>query len=98
MSKQALLDMIPGARRKTVYHEEDGKTYIETRQDVEHIIEAAKLAMDQKPDKEMTRVAYIPEEVLNQSFLEGWFHDNAQWRKWANDPANACYRTTKGTI
>ena len=98
MSKSALLDMLPRARRKTIYHEEDGKTYIETRQDVEHIIKAAAEARDHKPDKEFTLVSYIPEEVLNQSFLEGWFHDNAQWRKWANDPANSCYRTTKGTI
>ena len=98
MSKQALLDMIPGARRKTIYHEEDGKTVLETRQDVEHIIEAAKYFRGLKPDMEMTRVALIPEEVLNQSFIEGWYHDDAQWRKWANDPANECYRTWKGTI
>jgi hypothetical protein len=33
MSKSALLDVIQDSRRKLVYHEEDGKTYVETRQD-----------------------------------------------------------------
>ncbi len=98
MSKSALLDMVFGSRRKTIYHEEDGKTYIETRQDVEHILDAAKMARERTPNKEMTLVAYSPEEVLNQSFVEGWFDDTAQWRKWANAPENAGYRTTKGTI
>jgi len=46
----------------------------------------------------MRRVALIPETVLNQAFNEGWFHDTAAWKRWANDPVNACYRTTKGTI
>ncbi len=44
------------------------------------------------------RVAFIPEEVVNQAFLEGWFGDEAAWKRWANDPANRDFRTTKGTI
>lgn len=98
MSKSALLDLIPDSRRKTLYHEEDGLTYIETRQDVAPVIQAAKDLWCDNPPIEMRRVALIPEAVLNQAFIDGWFHDEAAWKKWANDPANACYRTTKGTI
>lgn len=98
MSKSALLDLVPDARRKTIYHEEGDRRFIETRQDVAPVIQAAKDMWDDKPPLDMRRVALIPEAVLNQSFAEGWFHDEAAWKKWANDPANAEYRTCKGTI
>lgn len=98
MSKKFLLDMIPGVRRSTVLHEEDGRMYVETRQDVAPVIAQAKDLWCDNPPIDFRRVAVIPEEVLNHAFLDGWFHDDSQWRKWANDPANACYRTCKGTI
>lgn len=98
MGKSALLDLLPDSRRKTLYWEEDGNTYIETKQDVSPVIQAAKDMWCDNPPLEMRRVALIPEEVLNHAFLEGWFGDPDAWRKWANDPANACYRTCRGTI
>jgi hypothetical protein len=98
MSKSALLDVIQDSRRKLVYHEEDGKTYVETRQDVEPIIKAAKLIADQPPGKDFRHAAFIPESELNRAFVEGWFHDRAAWKRWANDPANACYRTWPGRL
>lgn len=98
MSKSTLLDLVPESRRKTIYHEEDGRTFVETRQDVDPVIKAAKDMWCEKPPLDMRRVALIPEAVLNQAFNEGWFHDEAAWKKWANDPANAAFRTCKGTI
>ena len=98
MSITHLLDFIPEQRRATIHHEEDGKFWIESRQDVEPIIEAAKMLSNERPDKDFTRVALIPLAILNQSFTEGWFEDPDAWKKWANDPANAAFRTTKGTI
>lgn len=79
-------------------HEEDGRHYIESRQDVGPVIAAAQEMWCDKPPLEMRRVALIPEAVLNQAFNDGWFHDEAAWKRWANDPANACYRTCRGTI
>jgi hypothetical protein len=98
MSKSALLDLATDSRRKLIYHEQDGQRFIESRQDVEPVIRAAKDMWSDSPPLEMRRVALIPDEILNQAFAEGWFHDEAAWKKWANDPANACYRTCKGTI
>lgn len=98
MSKSALLDALPDSRRKLIYHEEDGKTYVETRQDVTPIIRAAKIIADLPPDKDFRHAAYVPETVLNQALLDGWFHDPAAWKRWANDPANDCYRTWKGRL
>jgi len=98
MSKSALLDLIPEDRRKIIYHEEDGKTYMETRQDVSHIVKAAAMMRDETPGKDMRRVALVPKTVLDQSFNEGWFHDEAKWKQWLNDPGNACYRTWHGRV
>lgn len=98
MSKSALLDIVPEARRKSIYHEEGGKTYIETRQDVSHITSAAKIIANSPPGKDFRHAAYIPDAVLDQAFNEGWFHDPAAWKRWANDPANESYRTWKGRL
>lgn len=98
MSKSALLDLLPDARKKVIYHEEDGKTYVETRQDVTQIVEAAKILADQAPGKDFRHAAFIPDTVLDRAFIEGWFHDNAAWKRWANDPANECFRTWKGRL
>lgn len=98
MSKSALLDMLPEDRHKTIWHEEDGKVFLETRQDVAPIIKAAEEMWCDNPPLDMRRVALIPKAVLDRSFLEGWFGDPNAWRKWANDPANRDFRTCKGTI
>jgi len=98
MSKSALLDMIPDDRRKIIYHEEDGVTLVETRQEVSHIVEAARIMADQEPGKDFRHAAYIPQTVLDRAFLEGWFHDPKEWKRWANDPANDCFRTWKGRL
>jgi hypothetical protein len=98
MSKSALLDLVPAARRKIVYHEADGRTLIETRQDVEPILDAAKVLADEAPGKDFRHAAFIPDVVLDRAFREGWFHDAAAWKRWANDPANRGYRTWPGRL
>ena len=98
MSKAELLDVVADARRTTILHEEDGRRFIETRQDVAPVVAAARILADQPPGKDFRHAAFVPEAVLNQAFNEGWFHDRAAWKRWANDPANECYRTWKGRL
>jgi len=98
MSRSALLDAVPDARRKTLLHEEDGRCWIESRQDVAPLIRAAAMVADVAPGRELRHAAFIPETELNRAFTEGWFHDRAAWKRWANDPANGCYRTWKGRL
>jgi hypothetical protein len=98
MSKAALLNYVADERRGAVYHLEDGVTRIETRQDVTHIEKAASIIADQTPGKDFRHAALIPNEVINQAMLDGWFHDPKAWKKWANDPANDGYRTWKGRL
>jgi hypothetical protein len=87
------------ARRKTVYHgTENGQTTIEVRQDCEPIMAAAKIVSEQVPDKDFRHVAFIPEVVLNDALLQGWFHDEKAWKRWANDPDNARFRTGAGRV
>jgi len=96
---RATLEFDPITRRRVSYVEEGDDRYIVTEQNCDHIVASAK-AMSELPhtDKSMKPVAFIPEEVLNRAFLEGWFHDKAKWRAWANDPDNARLRITTGRL
>ena len=38
----------------------------------------------------------IPPSVEARAINEGWFNDQDQWRKWANDSDNNKLRTTDG--
>ncbi len=98
MAKSALLSFAANERRKTILHEEDGRQWVETRQDIAPIVQAAKDMWNDNPPLDMRRVAIIPKTVLDEALLQGWFHDEAAWKRWANDPANAELRTCKGTI
>jgi hypothetical protein len=99
MANKATLEFDPLRRRKVSYVEEGDERYIVTEQDCKGVVAAAK-AMSELPhnDKSLKPVALIPEEVLNQSMLEGWFHDKAKWRAWANDPDNRAFRITQGRL
>ncbi|HSE58227.1 MAG TPA: hypothetical protein VLA99_05955 [Nitrospiraceae bacterium] len=98
MAKSEILDALPGAKRKTIAHEEDGVWRVESRQDCEHIVKAAKIMSEMPQSKDFKLAAVIPETVLNQAFLEGWFHDKAKWREWANDPQNREFRVWPGRL
>lgn len=96
---KGLLDADEGSRRLTIYHEgQNGKHFIETRQDVTHIVEAAKVLSDETPGKDFRLAAVIPMTVLTQAMNEGWFHDKAKWKAWANDPSNRDFRVWKGRL
>jgi hypothetical protein len=96
VSKKALLDAVPESRRLTILHEEDGRQFIESRQDCSGIVKAAK-AMAELPKGENFRLAaLVPETVLNQAFTEGWFHDDNAWKRWMNDPQNRDFRVWDG--
>jgi hypothetical protein len=90
MAKRQLLSADPHKRVKIILAEEDGKHYIETRQDCEHIIEAAKVLAEVPPDPEsgFRFVCAIPDVVWNDAVVNGWLHDKKRWREWAKNPDN----------
>ena len=96
MAKTTLFSGSHNRRIHTLVHDEDGVTRFETRQDVDPIIKAASILSDVPPDKDFTRVALLPMSEYTRAIQEGWFHDEAAWNRWLNDPANDCYRTWHG--
>jgi len=93
MSKQALLSIAPERRSYTVFHEEDGKTYVERRQDVTHLVEAAKVLAEVPPAKEdgWRFMCVIPDTVLEEAMRDGWLHDKPRWRQWMNNSDNRAF-------
>lgn len=83
--KNVMLDWLSGERRATLMHKEDGKAYVESRQDAEPLIEWVKNRAQQPDDKDYKYIGSIPESTLNQAMIEGWFHDQQAWRKWMAD-------------
>jgi hypothetical protein len=83
--KNITLDWIADERRSIVYHKEDGRTYIESRQDVEPILEFVKNKAELPEDKDFKYIGEIPKYMLDKALIEGWADDAAQWRKWFAD-------------
>lgn len=92
MAKSAPLAFDPEKRVKKIYWEEDGVTRIETRQDAEGLVKLARQMSELPHDREMYPICVVPENVLERSYIEGWFHDPAAWRRWMNDPENRDFR------
>ena len=90
MSKQALLSIDPVSRRKTIYHEVDGKTVVEMRQDFGPALKLAKMLADEPPAKEdgWRFLGMIP---FDQAVIEGWVHDEKAIRKFLNDSDNRAW-------
>ena len=87
MAKSAPLKIDPVKRVKIIYHEEDGRKYIETRQDCQALVDAAKILAEVPPRKEdgWRFVGFIPDAVFNRAATEGWLGDKKAWRKWLQD-------------
>lgn len=80
--KNKLLDAFGYGERAALMHKEDGKTYIESRQDAEPLIEWIKDRAQMPDDKDYKFIGSIPMATLDQAMIEGWYHDAAAWRKW----------------
>ena len=75
-----------------------GDLIIETKQDLEPIIERAKELSEQTPGKEWRHVACIPNWFIDKAAKEGWVNDKVRWHRWLNDPDNKAFRTWPGRI
>lgn len=49
-----------------------------------------------KPGSTNKLVARVPMTIMEQSIHEQW--DEADWKKWLNDPANAAFRIWRGQV
>jgi len=87
MANRALISSDPRKRVKVIYGEEDGKTYVEHRQDVELLGKAASILADEPPDPETGYrfVCFIDDATWAKAVAEGWMHDKDAWRKYARE-------------
>lgn len=80
-----MLDWLADERRATLHHKEDGRFYVESRQDAEPIVEWVKQRANMPDDKDFKFVGSVPMSAVNQALIEGWANDPAAWRKYLAD-------------
>lgn len=101
MSKH-LIDSDPMTRQKQVAHVgHDGSLGIESKQDVEAIVDRNKL--ERKNDSgswegHRHKVASIPNVVWWDLKRRGIADNEERLRKWLNDPDNRAFRTKPGKV
>ena len=102
MSRKEIYDHT-GSVVRVLHTNDDGDPWgdfaIETIEDVEPAIESAKVLADNHAERgDMKHVARVPVTVVEKAMREGWFHDNAAWRKWLSDADNKKFRVWQGRL
>lgn len=83
--KNQMLDWLADERRATLMHKEDGRGYVESRQDAEPIVEFVKDRAQMPDDKDFKFIGSVPIAAVNQALIEGWADDMKAWRKYLAD-------------
>lgn len=95
---------------KQVYHNQDGirrtvfadsrepdKFTIFTENDMTEVVEGVKRLREAQPETSINKhLARIPMVIYEKSLIEQW--DDADWKKWLNDPDNAAFRIWQGRV
>jgi hypothetical protein len=94
-------DPITGTRR--IFHYDDGRVTLETRQDVEDLVEYTKavnnLHDERTPWKgDLHRVASIPMNVFMELQKKGIVDDEKAFKEWLNDRDYRVFRTRPGRV
>lgn len=99
MSHTRLLSWSPTLRQIMHFDEErPDDLIVEEIERHDALLAAARRKGEGPPHKDFRHAAYIPSTVIERAFREGWFHDPVAWKKWANDPDNARFRTWSGNL
>ena len=90
---RGVLTSDPLFRTTDIFHIDDGKVTIETREDAGPLVDAAKILAETPPRKEdgWRFLCVIPRSVFNRAATEGWLHDKAAWRAWMNNRDNRAF-------
>jgi len=83
------------AHKTDIWHDVDEDTaVVELVENTDPVLAQVEALTAVQPDRHdgMRLEAVIPAHVMRQAYVEGWFHDEARWRRWANDPANRAFR------
>lgn len=82
---------------------DDGESFtIETRQDSTQLLDANKALYNDAPvrfgNQMWTRVAQLPMNLWHELKQKGILDDDAEMKKWLNDPDNRFFRTRPGRL
>jgi hypothetical protein len=101
-------DFIPPAVKQQAHWDNiDEKLIVESTQDTAPILESnkfernefdTKFNSDQKYNRGFTKVASIPNIVIDQLMRDGTWFDKQAMKKWLNDPDNKAFRTGGGWV
>lgn len=87
--------------RNTIHADTDepDKFTLQVTEELDQLIDYCKAkreAMTGRAPEGMVHVAEVPLSIAETAEQEGW--DKADWNRWLNDPANACFRTWRGRV
>ena len=101
-------EVLPPAVKQTAYWDNtDEKLVIKSSQDTAPILESNRFERNefdikynsgQKYNRGFTKVATIPNIVIDQLMRDGTWFDKKAMKKWLNDPDNNAFRTGGGWI
>lgn len=87
-----------GVKRTSIVDSEDPyKLRVFTEVEMDSVLESVKRDRDNiRPGSTNKLVARVPMTIMEQSIHEQW--DEADWKKWLNDPDNAAFRVWQGRV
>lgn len=87
-----------GVRRTSIVDSETPHILrVHTEVEMDEVLESIKRDRDNiRPGSTNKLLARVPMTVMEQSIHEQW--DDADWKKWLNDPANAAFRVWPGQV
>jgi hypothetical protein len=90
----------PGKRIWSRYDGDGDKLIIREEWIEDAALESAALQreLSEGARNDMRPVAVIPNSVKSRALNEGWYNDDAAWRRWANDIDNRRLRITGGYL
>lgn len=84
------------------YDETNDTFLIESVQDLEPMVEAAKASFNSYSGNERwgngRHVAYIPNVFMQELMISGKIKDKDYMRRWLNNPDHAAFRTSPGRV
>lgn len=87
-----------GVRRTSIVDTENPWVLkVLTEVNMDPVLESIKRDRELQPQRSMNKiVARVPMTVMEQSIHEQW--DEADWKRWLNDPDNAAFRVWQGRV
>ncbi|KKL93912.1 hypothetical protein LCGC14_1869940 [marine sediment metagenome] len=94
----------PATATHSLWHEDhDGTIVVETEQDVEAVIEDAKIRYNMHDERspfkgDLHRVASIPMTILMELYKWGIMDESKRFAAWLNERDNRVFRTRPGRV